>query len=899
MNISFDPTFWRNAEIGEIIAQLFIGAFVILAVFFILGIIARLWLVWRRSLYRKSVSFINYAIDIPPEEIKTPKAMENLISQLYAIKSKFNIVEKWWKGQYTLQSSLEIIAQDGYVQFASYVPHKYEHLFKKAVYAQFPDAHINEAEDYTKSIQPDDLISENPAGRYEMWGTEFALTAPSHYPIRTYSLFSDASGDEFADPLASLLEMMSHLHRGERFWYQVTITPTRKQWQKEGMQAIRDTVEGVTRKKLLVPGFLVPFFRIFADVMRLFIYSISPPGESVKSKKGADKILTMVPPEHELIIKAMREKLSRLGFSVYIRALYIAETGVFDKRQVSGDFQGIMRQFANPQMNSLASDMKVEVDFPQFWFPKTRAKWRKKWLLERARLRWSGIGADKPRLWQRIKADQIKNILSVEELAGLWHFPVPEIADKFGLLRRVSSKKVHPKQLLPEGELNDDHSLDPEVTFFAQTNYRSLNRRFGIKREDRRRHMYVIGKTGMGKTTLLENMIYQDIMRGDGLAVIDPHGDLAESVIDLIPPHRINDVVYFNPADQDHPIAFNILGVENEAHRYLISSALVGIFKKIWADSWGPRLEYLLRNSLLTLLETSDNTILGVPRLFVDTSYRKRLVKQVKDPVVRTFWESEYSKYNQTFQVEAVSPIQNKIGQFTTIPIIRNMIGQVQSKISFREILDDRKIFIVNLAKGLIGEDVSALLGATIISKLQIAAMMRADRPEAERLDFYMYIDEFQNFSTESFAVILSEARKYRLNLVMAHQYIEQLDEMVAAAVFGNVGTSVVFGVGAEDARVLEAQYEPEFLAQDLVNLGKYEIILRLMIDGATSRPFSAATLPPLGAREVSSRDKIIRASRERYATPRAVIEEKLVRWLAPSSQGEKKFLPESGVNKP
>ncbi|OGY74315.1 MAG: hypothetical protein A3H07_00995 [Candidatus Jacksonbacteria bacterium RIFCSPLOWO2_12_FULL_44_15b] len=891
MNISFDPTFWRTAEIGEIIAQFFILAFVMLAVFFIFGLIARAWLMWRRSLYRKSVSFITYAIDIPPEEIKTPKAMENLISQLYAIKSKFNTFEKWWKGQYTLQTSLEIIAQDGYVQFCAYVPHKYEYLFKKAVYAQFSDAHISEIEDYAKAILTDDLISSNPAGRYELWGTEFMLTAASYYPIRTYSLFSDASGDEFADPLASLLEMMSHLHRGERFWYQVTITPTRKAWQKAGMQAIRDTVEGVTRKKLWVPEFLIPFFRIFADVMRLFIYSISPPGESAKPKKGAEKILTMVPPEHELIIKAMREKLSRLGFSAHVRALYIAETGVFDKRQVAGDFQGIMRQFANPQMNSLASDMKVEVDFPQFLFPKTRAKWRKRWLLERAQFRYSGIGADKPRLWQRIKADQIKNILSVEELSGLWHFPIPEIADKLGLLRRVSSRKVHPKQLLPEGERGDSPGLDADVTFFAQTNYRALNRRFGIRQEDRRRHMYVIGKTGMGKTTLLENMIYQDIMRGEGVAVIDPHGDLAESVIDLIPQNRINDVVYFNPADQEYPIAFNIIGVENEAHRYLISSALVGIFKKIWADSWGPRLEYLLRNSLLTLLETRDNTILGVPRLFVDASYRKRLVKSVKDPVVRTFWESEYAKYNQTFQVEAVSPIQNKIGQFTTIPMIRNMIGQVQSKVNFREILDERKILIVNLAKGLIGEDVSALLGATIISKLQIAAMMRADRPESERQDFYMYIDEFQNFSTDSFAVILSEARKYRLNLVMAHQYIEQLDEMVAAAVFGNVGTSVVFGVGAEDARVLEAQYEPEFIAQDLVNLGKHEVVLRLMIDGATSRPFSAATLPPLGAREVSSRDKIIRASRERYSTPREVIEEKLQRWLALPSHEEKKLL--------
>jgi len=466
--------------------------------------------------------------------------------------------------------------------------------------------------------------------------------------------------------------------------------------------------------------------------------------------------------------------------------------------------------------------------------------------------------------------DQVKNIFSVEEIASLWHFPIAELADKSGLIRRVLSKKVHPKQALP----------DKDITFFAQTNFRGLNRRFGIQKPDRRRHVYVIGKTGMGKTTMLENMIYQDIMQGAGLAVIDPHGDLVESIIDLVPRERINDVVYFNPADQDYPIAFNFLAQEDLSHRYLIASSLVGIFKKIWADSWGPRLEYLLRNSLLTLLETDNNTILGVNRLFVDTPYRRKLVRQVNDPVVKNFWLNEYTKYHQTFQVEAISPIQNKIGQFVSIPLIRNMIGQVKSKINFREVLDQKKIFLVNLAKGLIGEDVSSLLGATIISKLQIAAMMRADKPEAEREDFYLYIDEFQNFSTESFATILSEARKYRLNLTMAHQYIEQLDDLVAAAVFGNVGTMACFGVGSGDAEVLEPQFDPEFTAKDLVNLGKYEIVLRLMINGASSRPFSAETLAPLGARQVSCRDKIIKVSREKYSVPRTVIEEKLSKWL-------------------
>jgi len=425
--------------------------------------------------------------------------------------------------------------------------------------------------------------------------------------------------------------------------------------------------------------------------------------------------------------------------------------------------------------------------------------------------------------------------------------------------------------------------FNPEINYFAKTNFRNQNREFGIKSDDRRRHMYVVGKTGMGKSEMLKNMATQDIFNGKGLAVVDPHGELVEDLLNVIPPNRVNDVVYFNPSDADFPLAFNILESVDEPHqKNLVASGLIGIFKKLWADSWGPRLEYLLRNAILALLDYPGATLLGVTRILVDKEYRKKVVLKIKDPVVKSFWTQEYPKYNQQFQVEAISPIQNKVGQFLSLALIRNIVGQVKSTIDLRKIMDEKKILLLNLSKGRIGEDASALLGAMMITKIQMAAMGRVDIPEADRQDFYLYVDEFQNFVTNSFADILSEARKYRLNLIIAHQYIAQLitadSTRVRDAVFGNVGTLVTFRVGADDAEFLAKEFTPTFDETDLVNLGKYDVYLKLMIDGIASTPFSATTLPPL-PKEQTNIEKIIKVSRERYATQREVIEDKIARW--------------------
>ncbi len=433
-----------------------------------------------------------------------------------------------------------------------------------------------------------------------------------------------------------------------------------------------------------------------------------------------------------------------------------------------------------------------------------------------------------------------------------------------------------------------------DISFFAETTYRNTFKKFGVKPDDRRRHIYTIGKTGMGKTAMLENMAIQDIQAGRGIGFIDPHGEAAERLLDFVPSSRINDVVYFNPSDLEYPFAFNVMEKVDVEHRHLVASGLMGVFKKIWPDVWSARMEYLLNNCILALLEYPGSTLLGVNRMFADPDYRKKVVDKITDPVIKSFWVQEFARYPQKFEVEATAAIQNKVGQFISAPLIRNIIGQVQSVINMRKVMDEGKILIANISKGRIGEDNSMLLGALLITKLQLAAMSRVDIPEEERKDFYLYVDEFQNFATKAFVNILSEARKYRLCLILANQYIAQLEEMtplgrsseVKDAVFGNVGTIVSFRVGAEDAEFLEKEFIPEFSAGDLVNLAKYNIYLKLMIDGMAGRPFSARTLVPFPRRtEESNRERIIKVSRERYGTSREKVEERITKWVGFSKE--------------
>ncbi len=432
---------------------------------------------------------------------------------------------------------------------------------------------------------------------------------------------------------------------------------------------------------------------------------------------------------------------------------------------------------------------------------------------------------------------------------------------------------------------------DPQkVTYLGKVDFRNKELPFGIKAKDRTRHTYVIGKTGMGKSTLLENLAIQDINNGEGVCVIDPHGSMAEKLLHYIPESRVKDVVYFAPFDGEHPIGLNMLEKVSPDKRYLVANGLMSAFKKIFTDGDGKgtfsaRMEYVLNNIILALLENENQTLLGVNRMLFDKEFRKFIVSNVTDPTVKDFWVNEYANYTEKTAQDLAPAIQNKIGQFVSNPLIRNIIGQQKTSFDIRKLMDEKKILIVNLSKGKVGEGNANLLGSLLITKIYLAAMSRADvgAYELEKLPpFYFYVDEFQNFANESFASILSEARKYNLALTVAHQYIEQMQDEVKAAVFGNIGTMVVFRVGATDAEIFEKEFAPYFTMDDIVNLSAYQVYLRLMIDGVGSNPFSAHMLPPIQKPSISHEQAVIAYTRTTYAKPRFVAEEEIAEFYKP-----------------
>lgn len=472
-------------------------------------------------------------------------------------------------------------------------------------------------------------------------------------------------------------------------------------------------------------------------------------------------------------------------------------------------------------------------------------------------------------LINRIKSRKIgyfehqSQILNAQELATLWHPPGYLLA---GIKNMAWGKTLlgEPPENLPVVPDSATDEAKKDINFFAKAEFKNKETIFGIKTEDRRKHVYIIGKTGVGKSTLIANMAIDDIRKDRGVGIIDPHGDLSETILDFIPKRRMSDVVYLEPFDTERPFSLNVLEIKNKQQKDLVASGIVSIFYKLYKDSWGPRLEYILRNVILTLLEAPGATLVDILALLSNTEYRKKVVRGLTDPVLKDFWEKEYAKMPDRLKAEAISPIQNKVGQFVTSKMIRNIIGRTKSSIDLEQIMNEGKILILNLSQGKLGEDNTALLGAMLITQIQLAAMNRSFMKEADRKDFFLYVDEFQNFATQSFIKILSEARKYRLSLTLANQYIEQLDEEVTRAIFGNVGTLMSFVVGARDAYVLTREYAEIYTENDLVSLGKFEAVLKLSIDGMTSAPFPVTTLP-LPAMKNDNKEKIIKLSKEKY----------------------------------
>jgi hypothetical protein len=531
--------------------------------------------------------------------------------------------------------------------------------------------------------------------------------------------------------------------------------------------------------------------------------------------------------------RIMETKMNQVGFSAAVRVVAVA--GAEDRAQAL--LQSIAGTFG---VYSAGEGNRLVLSEPAFWQKKK---------FEQSIVERGSYAAPK------------FQVLGSAELASLWHPPGIGLSNIKNITWGTSISGEAPTNL-PISTDNEEEKK--HINFFARTEYKNRTATFGIKKEDRRRHMYIIGKTGTGKSTLIANMAVNDMKNGEGMAVVDPHGDLTDVLLDFVPSHRINDVALLDPADIEHPFHLNPLEVKNPAYRELVASGIVSIFYKLYHMSWGPRLEYILRNTILTLTHVPNSTFLDIPELLTNEGFRQKVVEKLPDRVLKNFWLNEFNKLSPQMRSESISPILNKVGQFLSSQTIRNIVGHPTSTIDLEEMMNQGKIILVNLSQGKLGEDSSALLGAMIITKMQLAAMNRVYLAESERRDFYLYVDEFQNFATQSFIKILSEARKYRLDLTLANQYVGQIDEDVQKAIFGNAGSLISFSVGASDSRVLSREFGEKYEEAELVALGNYQIVLKLSIDNQVSSSFSATTLP-LPRSKNQNRDKVVRSSRERY----------------------------------
>ncbi|OQA53234.1 MAG: AAA-like domain protein [candidate division WS2 bacterium ADurb.Bin280] len=650
------------------------------------------------------------------------------------------------------------------------------------------------------------------AERKYVVGTEMQTTKDDVFPLKTFQSFE-------ADPLSGITGVLNSIDSNDEVWIQLCISPIDDSWQKKAINYTKTIRAGRD------PG--ESFWKSFArDVISSGRTTASGTPVAPEAKEVSGPM--------QLALKGIEEKTTKLGFKTSIRIACSSSDYSKAKRKLNA-VVGAFKQYNTVNMNGLIQGIATEGDL----------------ILNQYKQRAMGTNPF---------------ILNIEEIASIYHLPSESVVTP--TMDWAGAKKGEPPQNLPVIEGNGDD----DVTVVGKTNFRGAEKNFGLKMKDRALHVYAIGKTGTGKSTLLSGMILDDIYKGRGVAVVDPHGDLVRDVLDYIPKEREQDVVFFSPADRNFPIGFNLLESVDPEYKNLVSSGIVSVFKKIFGESWGPRLEYILRNVVLGLLDYPDATLLSILKVLTDTKFRRDVIDKISDPIIRDFFLNEFERYDQKFRTEAVAPIQNKVGQFLSSTVIRNIVGQEKSTVDIRQIMDTSKILLLDLSIGKIGEDNSALLGSMMITKIQMAAMTRADLPKEQRVPFYLYVDEFQNFATDSFAVILSEARKYGLSLMVTNQYIAQMPETVANAVFGNVGTLICFRVGAGDAEALQREFVPVFEAGDLTNLDNYNIYIKMAINGVTSTPFSSKTLLPNYPKSENV-EGIIEASRQKYSKPREEVE--------------------------
>jgi hypothetical protein len=794
----------------------------------------------------------------PPKENEErgPLYAEPAISALHSLKGD------------DAQVSLEMgMGTDGKIGFYVRASQGATQLTESQLYAQYPDVDI-------------EYMDEDPFAAKEgevVVSMDLKLTDPEIFPIKRHPQFDDMLTRVNVDPIAGITSTLARNPvAGMRGHVGIIMKPITGGFRRrslrfipllsKGMSAISvrhaklftsvQLARGWRRAAYAPVAFFLGGFRAWPGFSRYFAGGgtslLSGIEESSDPEEREQQQASARTHDREDASAAATDKVNRLMFTCNVRISVIAPkehiaTAEEKLREIAGSF----RQFALPQCNAFGTGKQRTLSTVDYGYSSR------------------------------------KFIFSVEEIATLWHMPT--ILVQTPNIDWVLSKKLEPPNNLPMD------ANEKDLTILGEAVFRGERHKFGIRTDDRRRHIYTIGKTGMGKSTLLENMVYSDIYAGRGMAIIDPHGDLIDDIMNYIPKSRSNDVVLFDPSDMEYPLSFNVLDCPDPDQRALVASGLMGVFTKLWPDAFSGRMEHILRNTLLALLEAQGHSMLGIMRMFADDSYRMRVLEKVSDPMVLSFWNDEYAQWSDKYRTEAIAAIQNKVGQLLSTPLIRNIVGQVKSSLDIRHAMDTGKIILVNLSKGKLGEDTSAFLGSMLVTKFQIDAMSRADIPEDERRDFYLYVDEFQNFATESFATILSEARKYRLNLTMANQYVAQLligdnNTKLRDAVFGNVGTLISFQVGSDDAEVLSLQFEEEVTPKDILSLPKYHAYARLMVDGMPSKPFSVSTLPPPEYKEDQKRiEKLKSLSRERYSERREIVEDNINRWSASAAEGKNK----------
>jgi hypothetical protein len=726
--------------------------------------------------------------------------------------------------------SFEIASSGNQIRFFVWVPKVLQSFVEGQIYSQYPSVQIYRMkEDYV------DRRAKYPVA----YSAEVALTENEALPIKTFESFE-------VDPLAGITGTLAKLNPngGEELWIQILTRPVADSWHQKTDAWVKSVKAGKTWD----------FFHLDWQWFAQIIAALWRPPEG-----GSEQPVKVELSERDKTrVAKAEEKATKLGYEVKIRLVYVGQDEVNAKLNMQA-LVGTFKQFNSTNLNG---------------FKMLGGTFEK-----------AALDAYKERQFT-----DNGFILNISELASVYHLPHTNVETPN--IVWASSKTAEPPAKLPM--LTGDPSFDENISAFGLTDFRGIKHQFGMYRRDRSRHVYIIGQTGSGKSGLLTLFALSDIYHNQGYCIIDPHGDLAMDNLKFIPESRIKDVVYFNPADTQYPMAFNPLEVYDPERKPNISSEVIGVLKRMFGESWGPRLEHILRYTLLALLDRPQTTMLDISRMLTDKDFRKETLEYCKDVTVLQFWKQEFGSWGDKQVTESVAPILNKVGAFTANPIIRNIIGQPKSSFDVRKIMDEGKILVVNLSKGLIGEDNAAILGAFLVTKVQLAAMSRSDIPNVEdRRPFYLYVDEFQNFATDSFAVILSEARKYGLNLTVANQYTSQMTESVRDAVFGNVGTTISFRVSADDAPILSKQFEPIFEAQDLLNLNNRHFVLSMIINGEKTPAFSATTLSiPKPPNDLTPR--IIRNSRLVYSRTREEVEKEISANIE-AAEKWKKDLSDSG----